>query len=64
LKTICFTVYRQVISTSPNEFDLTSSVEKDIRPELFHTAVQNHWTILTLAEESDSFEEIFRELTH
>jgi ABC-2 type transport system ATP-binding protein len=53
----------KAILTSGNEFELISSVEKDIRPELFHAAVQNHWTILTLVEESDSFEEIFRELT-
>lgn len=53
----------KVISSSQNEFKLTSSVEKDIRPELFRAAVQNHWTILTLVEESDSFEDIFRELT-
>jgi ABC-2 type transport system ATP-binding protein len=53
----------QAILTSGNEFELTSSIEKDIRPELFHTAIKNHWTILTLAEESNSFEEIFRELT-
>jgi ABC-2 type transport system ATP-binding protein len=54
----------KAILISGNEFELTSSVEKDIRPDLFHAAVQNHWTILTLAEESDSFEDIFRELTH
>jgi ABC-2 type transport system ATP-binding protein len=53
----------KVIVASPNEFEIFSSIEKDIRPELFRAAVQNHWTILTLAEESNSFEEIFRELT-
>jgi hypothetical protein len=37
--------------------------EKEIRPQLFHAAVQNHWTILTMVEESNSVEEIFRELT-
>jgi ABC-2 type transport system ATP-binding protein len=62
-KLIALPFIDKVIATSKNEFELTSSVGKDIRPELFHAAVQNHWTILTLAEESDSFEEIFRELT-
>jgi ABC-2 type transport system ATP-binding protein len=53
----------KVVLVSTNEFLLTSTIGKDIRPELFHAAVQNHWTILTMVEESDSFEEIFRELT-
>jgi ABC-2 type transport system ATP-binding protein len=62
-KLYSFPFIGKVTATTTNEFLITSSVEKDIRPELFHAAVQNNWTILTLIEESDSFEEIFRELT-
>lgn len=54
----------ELVSTVlPNEFVLTSSVENDIRPELFHAAVSKNWTIITLAEEAGNLEEIFRELT-
>jgi ABC-2 type transport system ATP-binding protein len=53
----------KVNTISSNEFVLTSSVKNDIRPELFHVAVKNQWTILTMAEESNSFEDVFRELT-
>ena len=52
-----------VSTVLPNEFILTSSVENDIRPELFHAAVSKNWTIITLAEEAGNLEEIFRELT-
>jgi ABC-2 type transport system ATP-binding protein len=53
----------KVNTISSTEFVLTSSVKNDIRPELFHAAVKNQWTILTMAEESGSFEDVFRELT-
>ncbi|HNW49497.1 MAG TPA: ATP-binding cassette domain-containing protein [Prolixibacteraceae bacterium] len=53
----------EVSVVSANNFMVTSEVEKEIRPALFHAAVQNRWTILTMVEESNSFEEIFRELT-
>lgn len=48
---------------SSNEFLLTSSIDEDIRPELFRVAVRNSWTIITMAEQTGSFEDIFRDLT-
>jgi len=53
----------KVAANSPGEFLLTSSVEGDIRPKLYETAIANQWTLLTLAEKSQSVENIFRELT-
>ncbi len=45
------------------EYLLYSSVEDDIRPLLFKTAVKNNLTIITMTEKSGSVESIFRELT-
>lgn len=53
----------KVESIAPDEYLLSSSVETDIRPELFRTAVRNGWTIIKLAEQTGSFEEIFRDMT-
>jgi ABC-2 type transport system ATP-binding protein len=48
---------------TPTEFLITSSIENDIRPSLFKTAVDNSWTLLSLSEKQQSVENIFRELT-
>jgi ABC-2 type transport system ATP-binding protein len=53
----------KVESITANEFLVTSSTQKDIRPELFREAIKQNWTVITLAEQNGSFEEIFRELT-
>jgi len=53
----------KVEQVSTKEFLLTSSAEEDIRPELFREAIKKNWTIITLAEQNGSFEEIFRDLT-
>jgi len=53
----------KVETLQDNEYLLTSTVESDIRPELFRTAVQKGWTIIKLVEQSGSFEDIFRDLT-
>jgi ABC-2 type transport system ATP-binding protein len=45
------------------EFLLTSAIEEDIRPELFRVAVARNWTIITLSEQTGSFEAIFRDIT-
>lgn len=49
--------------TADNEFLLYSSVEGDIRPMLYKTAIEKKLTLLTMAEKSGSVESIFRELT-
>lgn len=48
---------------STNEFLITSTIQEDIRPKLFATAVSNGWTLISLAEKARSVENIFRELT-
>jgi len=53
----------KVETNSKNEFVILSSTDEDIRPKLFDTAVKNSWTLLTMAEQSNSVESIFRELT-
>jgi ABC-2 type transport system ATP-binding protein len=53
----------KVESVGSNEYLLTSTIEDDMRPELFKAAVKNGWTIIKMAEQADSFEEIFRDLT-
>ena len=42
---------------------IESALDSDIRPELFRFAVDNKLTILTLQEQKQSLENIFRELT-
>lgn len=48
---------------NPKTFLAESIVEKDLRPELFHFAVQNQLIILTLKEQQQSLENVFQELT-
>jgi ABC-2 type transport system ATP-binding protein len=42
---------------------LQSEVHDDIRPELFHLAVESGWTLTELHQDSVNLEDIFRELT-
>jgi ABC-2 type transport system ATP-binding protein len=42
---------------------LQSEVPDDIRPELFHLAVESGWTLTELHQDSVNLEDIFRELT-
>jgi ABC-2 type transport system ATP-binding protein len=53
----------KVDKNAKNEYVILSSIEEDIRPKLFEATVKNNWTLLTMAEQSNSVESIFRELT-
>ena len=44
-------------------FQIESATGEDIRPELFRFAVENRLTLLTLQEQKQSLEHVFRQLT-
>jgi len=44
-------------------YEVEAGTEEDIRPALFHCAVQNKWTILEMRREIASLEDVFRRLT-
>lgn len=46
-----------------NVWQLTASVQNDIRPSIFQFAVNNGLAVLTLQKEEQKLEEIFKELT-
>jgi ABC-2 type transport system ATP-binding protein len=46
-----------------NSFLLTSIEGKDLRAAIFHSAVNNGWTLIELTKESNSLEQVFKELT-
>jgi ABC-2 type transport system ATP-binding protein len=48
---------------TPNSFIIGSSGKNDLRPVLFHFAVQNNLVLLTLKEQQQSLENIFHGLT-
>ena len=52
-----------VEKTGHNEVLITAIDKHDIRPQLFKTAVDNGWILITLSEQSRSVENIFMELT-
>jgi ABC-2 type transport system ATP-binding protein len=52
-----------VEKTGHNEVLVTAIDKHDIRPQLFKTAVDNGWILITLSEQSRSVENIFMELT-
>ena len=54
---------KEVQQDGANSFLLLAPEDKDIRSEIFHTAVNNHWTLIELSSESSSLEDIFKELT-
>ncbi|HVZ73747.1 MAG TPA: ATP-binding cassette domain-containing protein [Polyangia bacterium] len=44
-------------------FSIDGTAEGDLRKSIFRAAVDNHWTLLELARESASLEDVFRHLT-
>ncbi len=46
-----------------NLWEIESTGEKDIRPEIFHFAVENQLTLLTLNEKQQNLESVFHEVT-
>jgi ABC-2 type transport system ATP-binding protein len=46
-----------------NKFLITTTGTNDIRPKLFRFAVDNKYTIISMHEQTQSVEKIFRELT-
>jgi ABC-2 type transport system ATP-binding protein len=45
------------------KFVLESAQGMDLREDIFHLAVENHWVILELRKEQVSLEDVFRQLT-
>lgn len=54
---------KSIRAVSEKAFLIDSAVKDDIRPELFRFAVENKLIILTLQEQTQSLENVFRELT-
>lgn len=54
---------QSVKSLGPNIWHLTASAEHDIRPDVFHFAVENKLTLLELHKELYSVEDVFQQLT-
>lgn len=48
---------------SPTQFLVCSSTASDIRPQLFHLAVEQAWVIIELSEKQASLEQVFQQLT-
>ncbi len=46
-----------------NIWEIESETEKDIRPVIFHFAIKNNLTLLTLSEKQQNLENVFQELT-
>jgi hypothetical protein len=44
-------------------FAIDGTASGDLRKTIFRAAVDNHWTLLELARESASLEDVFRHLT-
>jgi ABC-2 type transport system ATP-binding protein len=53
----------EVVEKEDGAVAITSTSDEDIRPLLFKAAVERNWTILTMVEEDQRIESIFRELT-
>ena len=58
----------QSVSAMPTDdksavFELASSDDTDLRPELFKLAVQKSWTLLELHRDTQTLEDVFRDLT-
>ncbi len=45
------------------KWKIKSSIDKDIRANLFQFAVQNHLVVLSMQKEEQSLENIFQQLT-
>lgn len=45
------------------KWQLISGSDQDIRPEIFHFAVQNQWTLIEMHKEELSVESVFQQLT-
>ena len=50
-------------ATGEKTFLVDSASDEDIRPELFRFAMENQLTLLTLQEQKQSLENVFRQLT-
>jgi len=46
-----------------NKVKIFTHANKDVRGEIFHFAVQNHWVILSMGYEDQRIEDVFRQLT-
>lgn len=50
-------------NTNQNTWKIVSSTKTDIRPLIFHLAIENKLTVLSLTRQEHSLEEVFRKLT-
>lgn len=50
-------------NTNQNTWKIISSSKTDIRPLIFHLAIENKLTVLSLTRQEHSLEEVFRKLT-
>lgn len=58
----------RVLDTQPDgdaatRYHLVTDLRDDLRPELFHLAVENGWTLTELSRSQVDLEDVFRELT-
>ena len=52
-----------IVSLSGNTWKLTTSIDKDIRADIFRFAVQNNLAVLAMQKEEQKLEDVFKELT-
>jgi ABC-2 type transport system ATP-binding protein len=52
-----------VPGTSPFTWKLISALERDLRPDIFHLAVQNGLAVLAMQKEEQKLEDVFKQLT-
>ena len=54
---------KRVKSLGKQRWQLTGSSKRDLRPEVFRTAVERKWVLLEMRQEVSSVEDVFQELT-
>ncbi|MBT1705227.1 gliding motility-associated ABC transporter ATP-binding subunit GldA, partial [Fulvivirgaceae bacterium PWU20] len=54
---------KEVMEISSNTYRITSTEEKDLRPEIFRFAADRNLSMVGLKQEKNSLESIFQELT-
>jgi len=53
----------EIVSLSPRQFEVKTTLDTDIRPQIFHESVRQKHVILTLQQEVYTLEDTFRTLT-
>ena len=55
---------KRVIAKNSHKWELTTSLDVDIRADIFHFAVKNQLTIIEMKKEMSSVEDVFQKLTN